>query len=124
MKWYLSVGKLMGIYKLLIFCGLGGLMGCETFQKVDFQEERCKQAPEGTVAATKGQSLRWEFSLTGISNTVETEAIRVVWTIEGKAFAAQRVSYQFDKRGEQKITVVLTNRCLMQTIKETTITVN
>lgn len=115
---------LRGIYKLLIWGGLGLLMGCETFQKVDFQEERCRQAPAGTIAAAKGENLRWEFSLTGISNTVETEAIRVVWTIEGKAFVAQRVSYQFDKRGEQKIIVVLTNRCLMQTTRETTITVN
>ncbi len=111
-------------FKIALSLGVLLLGGCQGFQKVDFQEERCKQAPAGNIAATKGENLRWEFGLTATSGTVETESIRVVWTIEGRAFAAQRVSYQFDKRGAQKITVVMTNRCLMQTSKETTITVN
>lgn len=116
--------KYISGYKSIIWGGMLALVGCDTFQKVDFQEERCKQAPTGEIVAAKGESLRWDFELKDISNTTETEAIRVVWDIDGKTFAAQRVSYQFDKRGEQKITVVMTNRCLMQTTKETTIIVN
>lgn len=99
------------------------LVGCQTYSKVDFQAERCQQPPSGNIKATDKGNLRWDFEISEASSTIETEPIRVVWLIEGKSFAAQRVSYQFDRRGEQKISVVFTNRCLMQTTKETAISV-
>ena len=101
-----------------------GLFSCESYPVVDFQAERCKQPPMGSIKATDQGNKRWELSLEGVSSTIETEPFRILWTIEGQSFAAQRVSYQFEKRGEQKITLVMTNRCFMQTTKEVMVNVN
>jgi hypothetical protein len=99
------------------------LAGCESYKVVDFQADRCKQAPSGNLRSADKGNQRWEFDVEGPSNTVETEPFRVSWVIEGKTYVARRVSYYFEQRGEQKVSVILTNRCFMQTVYETTINV-
>jgi hypothetical protein len=99
------------------------ITGCDSYEVVDFQADRCKQAPSGNLRSIDKGNQRWEFDVEGPSNTVETEPFRVSWIIEGKTYVARRVSYFFDQRGEQKVSVILTNRCFMQTVHETTINV-
>ena len=120
----LSHRSMVKVFRSVLFVLLLAAQGCKPYEEVDFQAEKCKQAPSGNIRMSDKGNFRWEFDLEGLSNAVETEPIRVVWTIDGSTFAARRVSYQFDKRGELKISVVLTNRCFMQTIKETTVKVN
>jgi len=107
-----------------IVCLLAGLvLGCKGYDVVDFQAERCQQAPVGEIQATDRGNLRWNFELANLNRELGVEPMRVVWTIDGADYVAQRVFYQFDKRGEQKVTVVMTNLCFMQTVKEATIVV-
>lgn len=100
------------------------LSGCGSYKEIDFQTERCKQQPTGNIKVTDKGHFRWEFELEGTGKSVETENFRTVWMIEGTSFVAQRVSYQFESKGDQKISVIMTNRCFMQTAKEITIKVN
>jgi len=116
--------KMLKVFKSVLLVFLVLMLGCESYKEVDFQEERCKQAPSGEIKITQKGNLRWEFELVGLSTALETEPLRVVWAIDGGNFAARRVSYQFEKRGSQKISVVMTNRCFMQTLKETTINIS
>lgn len=104
---------------LIILLGLG----CKGYEVVDFQTERCRQAPAGEIRATDRGNLRWNFELANLNREMGVEPVRVVWTIDGADYVAQRVFYQFDRRGERKVTVVMTNPCFMQTVKETTILV-
>ncbi|MCE7059225.1 hypothetical protein [Dyadobacter sp. CY343] len=106
-----------------VFGLLFALFGCESYKEVDFQAERCKQVPGGSIKATKKGHMRFDFEIESAFTNVETESFRTVWTVRGVTYAAKRLSYQFEDTGEQKITVILTNRCFMQTIKETTIIV-
>ena len=98
--------------------------GCKSYDEVDFQVEKCKEPPSGNVKVTNMKNLRWVFTLEGLNTSTETEPIRVVWIIDGISFAARQVSYQFNRAGEQKVSVVMTNRCFMQTMKETTVKIN
>lgn len=109
---------------IIILLSILLILGCTKYEKIDFQVERCKQPPTNQVIATKGANLRWEFSLSNSSNDINTEPVSVAWVIDERTFVAQQVSYQFDKRGSFKIRAVLTNRCFMQTERETSIIVD
>lgn len=106
-----------------VFALLFVLFGCESYKEVDFQAERCKQAPGGSIKVTYKGRMRVDFEIESAFMNVETESFRTVWTVGGVSYAAKRLSYQFEDTGEQKISVILTNRCFMQTVKETTIDV-
>lgn len=112
-----------GASVLAVFGLLFILFGCESFKEVDFQAERCKQPPSGNIKSTEKGRMRWDFEMEGADTNVERESFRTVWTIGGVSYAARRISYQFEGTGDQKISVILTNRCFMQTVKETTISV-
>ncbi|MCF0075082.1 hypothetical protein LZD49_31650 [Dyadobacter sp. CY261] len=111
------------VFGSAVFGLLFPLFGCESYKEVDFQADRCKQAPSGSIKATEKGRMRWDFEVEGADTDVERESFRTVWTIGGVSYVARKISYQFEGTGEQKIAVILTNRCFMQTTKETTITV-
>lgn len=107
----------------LIFASGGGFVRCSSYEEIDFQKERCKQAPRGGIKVVDRGNFRREFEVNQSGNTPESAPIRVTWIVEEHSFTARWLSYQFEKKGEQKVTVIMTNPCFMQTTKDTIIQV-
>lgn len=110
------------------------LCACKSYDEVNFQTDKCKQAPSANILAKQiPNTLRFEFSLQNVVNTPEQTPIQVIWQIDypaitgdvrEKNFTAARISYQFDKPVDQvKVKATLYNRCLMEKIIETTVNV-
>ena len=103
------------IFLVIILCA------CKGYDELDFQTDKCKQAPSANILAKQiPNTLRFEFSLENVVNTPEQAPIQVIWQIDypaitgdvrEKNFTTARISYQFDKPVEQvKVKATLYNR--------------
>ncbi len=87
---------------------LFGLSACLKYKEFDFQTNKCKSAPSGTIKITRLDNLRYTFSLNS-----NADIISIIWEIDGKTLEAFQVNYQFDKKSTKSIKVTFYNRCLM-----------
>jgi hypothetical protein len=131
MPYGLVLNKVSKYLFVLFILTLGA---CKGYDEVNFQTDKCKQPPSATILARQiPNTLRFEFSLDNVVNTLEQAPIYVTWQIDypaitgdirDKSFNAARLSYQFDRPVDQvKIKATLYNRCLMEKSIETTINV-
>lgn len=122
------------VNRCLLVLVIATLNACKSYDEINFQTDKCKQAPSANILAKQiPNTLRFEFSLENVINTPEQAPIQVIWQIDypaitgdvrEKNFTAARISYQFDKPVDQvKVKATLYNRCLMEKIIETTVNV-